>query len=333
MPTSTNIQVDPRGDLSLRLFPENDAEPTIFITSSLTLARASSVFDRMLYGEFAEAKPRDIESGEWVVTLPDQKPKPMHTWLNILHGHFQKVPTVVTIDELYDLTVLTNYFDATMSLIPWIEKWMAFIDINDIRSDQGGLMAKFLWIAWEVGEKDDFAIVSRRMLMELGSSELEESFQALTQPTPPDIFERIAAIRIQTCQALLNIFREMADNLIVVDERVRWCRYHTWMGHHRCESMILGSMTFCLTRAGLWPLPDGRELEESVLGLYGKLTTLVIHDIGKADENPEANHRDCNPGPYLLEQVQSVMRDMPSPVSSFHIEHMEKQAKNLYPSE
>ena len=123
----------------------------------------------------------------------------------------------------------------------------------------------------------------------------------------------------------------MADNLIVVDEHVRWCRHHTWMGHHRCESMILGSMTFCLARAGLWPLPEPQDIDYSLLELYEKLTTLVIHDIGKADtSNPEANHKECNPRPYLLEQVQKVMREMPSPVSAFHIKHMEKQARRLF---
>ncbi|CAI4213550.1 unnamed protein product [Parascedosporium putredinis] len=238
-----------------------------------------------------------------------------------------KVPKTVSIDELYDLTVLTNYLDSTKSLVPWIERWMALININEIKSE---FMAQFLWIAWEFGARDDFVVIARRMLMELEGSALEESFCTLDQSRPPDIMERIQAIRLQTFQAILNIFREMADHLIVVDERVRWCRYHTWMGHHRCESMILGSMTFCLTRAGLWPIPDAEELDCSLLDLHRKLTTLVIHDIGKTgDSKSEANHHECNPGPFLLDQVQRVMSEMPSPVSAFHIQHMEKQAKDL----
>lgn len=176
-------EIDPRGDLRLRVIP-NEGEPAVFVTSSLALARASPVFDRMLYGEFAEAKPAGPDAKDWTVELPDQKPETMHLFLNITHGHFQKVPKTVSIDELYDLTVLTNYLDSTKSLVPWIERWMALININDIKSE---FMAQFLWIAWEFGARDDFVVIARRMLMELEGSALEESFCTLDQSRPPDI--------------------------------------------------------------------------------------------------------------------------------------------------
>lgn len=121
----------------------------------------------------------------------------------------------------------------------------------------------------------------------------------------------------------------MADTLVVVDERVRWCRHHTWMGPHRCESMILGSMTFCLTRAGLWPLPDPRDLECSVLDLYGKLTGLIIHDIGREAGEEGVDHRECNPRAYLMGQVQGIIHEIPNPVTEFHVKYLEDQAKKL----
>lgn len=149
----------------------------------------------------------------------------------------------------------------------------------------------------------------------------------------------IENIRLDTFQALLDIFREMVEALIVVDERPRWCRHATWMGPHRCESMILGSITFCLARAGLWPLPDPRELEYSVLSLYSKLTSLVIHDIGETDgpggsgnENSRgksgllADHSGCNPRQYLLDKIRQAMDQIPNPLTTLHAEHLERQA-------
>lgn len=123
----------------------------------------------------------------------------------------------------------------------------------------------------------------------------------------------------------------MVENLIVVDERERWCRHHTWMGPHRCESMILGSMTFCLARAGLWPLPDARDMEYSVLGLYGKLTSLIIHDIGGADggDKGKVDHRVCNPRTYLLDLVERVVRETPSPLTEFHTKYLDGKGKKL----
>lgn len=122
----------------------------------------------------------------------------------------------------------------------------------------------------------------------------------------------------------------MIEALIVVDERPRWCHHATWMGHHRCESMILGSLTFCIARAGLWPLPDPEEADFSVRSLYGRLTGLIIHDIGTEDTKAlTADHKGCNPGPYLLEQIERVMREIPSPVTDMDVRRLEEQANKL----
>lgn len=142
---------------------------------------------------------------------------------------------------------------------------------------------------------------------------------------------------------LLDIFRDMVEALIVVDERPRWCRHATWMGPHRCESMILGSITFCLARAGLWPLPKPQELDYSILDLYSKLTSLVIHDIGEAvspggsgNNNSGsgkgglmADHAECNPRQYLLDKIRQAMNEIPSPLTKLHTEHLERQAARL----
>lgn len=95
--------------------------------------------------------------------------------------------------------------------------------------------------------------------------------------------------------------------------------------------MILGSMTFCLTRVGLWPLPDARQVEYSVLGLYAKLTNLIIHDIGEVSEKPTVDHKGCNPGQYLLDRVRQVMDDIPSPLTEQHVKHLEEQTKKYHP--
>lgn len=142
--------------------------------------------------------------------------------------------------------------------------------------------------------------------------------------------ERISSIRTRTIQTLLDIFRDMTEHLIVVDERPRWCQHATWMGHHRCESMILGSITFCLTRADLWPLPDAQHTRYSVQVLYTKLTKLVIHDIGQAHEEPAVDHGQCNPRYFLLDQVRQAMDDIPSPLAEEHIKHFDQQPNKWY---
>lgn len=142
--------------------------------------------------------------------------------------------------------------------------------------------------------------------------------------------ERICAVRNETVDALLGVMRSFIELLTVVDEGPRWCRHATFMGPHRCESMILGSMTFCLTRAGLCPVPeDAGSVEHSILGLYEAFANLVIHDIGQPVKG-EGDHRGCNPQEYLVEQMKEVLARMRSPLREGDREQLDAQAKRLY---
>ncbi len=122
-------------------------------------------------------------------------------------------------------------------------------------------------------------------------------------------------IRRQTIDSLCNVFQEMIQNLLIVDEGPRWCRHATWMGPHRCESMILGSLTFCLSRAGLWPLPDAGSYKQSVLVLHAKLNAVVIHVIGQTKRDT-LDHQACNPSQHLSCAIEDIMNDVPRRLST-----------------
>ncbi|KAF4956725.1 hypothetical protein FSARC_11493 [Fusarium sarcochroum] len=253
--SSTNTVFDPRGDIKLCV---GETDPVTFTACSRALARTSPVFDRMLFGRFMESKRSEGE--DWVVRLPEDKPAALSLFLRISHGQFDHVPRALSIDDLYDLTVLSNYYDGTRMLEPWIARWMPSVEDNAKMSKTS--MAKGLWIAWEFGRKESYARIARRMLMESDGSEIPDLKML------PEIVERISAIRIMTIRALLSVVGNLVENLLVVDEKPRWCRHAEWMGPHRCESMILGSITFCLSRAGLWPLPQAEDVMDSIVGLH-----------------------------------------------------------------
>ncbi len=167
------VQVDRRGDLTLQVgrgeAGTGDASwlHADFLVCSRTLARVSPVFDRMLYGPFVEAnKHSNKDNGQagWTVALKQDKPAPMQVFLNIAHANVALVPHVLSVDNLYDLAVLTNYYDATALLAPWIDVWMAAT--AEVARDANLIQPKLLWIFWEFGRKDDFRLVAHRMLME-----------------------------------------------------------------------------------------------------------------------------------------------------------------------
>lgn len=182
------VEIDPRGDIRLRLLATPPSTtPTTYLACSRSVSRASPVFDRMLHGSFAESKTSaaNVNAEEWVVDLSHGQPHATRLLLDITHGRFEDVPRDLSVEELYDVTVLTNYYDATKSLIPWAEGWMGAVD--DATRGAGALDPKVLWIAWELGRRDTFETVSRRMLMESVGAGFVESGAVKDVQTPPDI--------------------------------------------------------------------------------------------------------------------------------------------------
>ncbi|KAK4194933.1 hypothetical protein QBC40DRAFT_317738 [Triangularia verruculosa] len=322
--------IDTRGDLKLNVGTaqkDGNKKPRCFLVCSRTLSRVSPVFDRMVNGSFVEAKPNNPKI--WTIDLPDDKPLALELFLNIAHGHLSKAPPTLSLDDLYDLTTLTHFYVATKILVPWIRPWIKAL--HDATSGPNvAAVPKLIWIGWELGDRVMFEAAVRRVVMEEPGSTFAEGSSLYRLPMSLDIIERVCTVRDETIDALLEVIRSFIELLTVVDERPRWCRHATFMGPHRCESMILGSMTFCLTRAGLWPLPeDARDVKRSALGLYEAFSILVIHDIGKPAEG-DGDHKRCNPREYLMDEMREVFARMSSPLQEADMERLAAQEKRLY---
>jgi hypothetical protein len=326
--SGTVTVVDPRGDLFLEigLSDMGSGPAQSFQVCSRSLARMSPVLERMLYGSFAESNAQCRQTDCWTIDLPEVKPAPFALLAYICHGRFDRVPKVLSTDELFDLVALAHYYDCTPALAPWAERWLA--SIREPASSRELEMYKVLFICQELGGKQTFEVTARRLVLEsrklMGRDELHERLGGhMVQ-----IVERIDGIRDEAIGAMLGLFRELADILVVVDEKPRWCRYASYMGPHRCESMILGSVVFCLTRAGLWPLPDPHDVGESIMELYRKMTGVVVHDIGQVGKGGD-DHARCNPRSFLLERLQRILADMPDPLVQGEREYVVRQRQRL----
>ncbi|KAH8884988.1 hypothetical protein GQ53DRAFT_605071, partial [Thozetella sp. PMI_491] len=117
---------------------------------SKSLSRASKVWKAMLYGRFAERQPADITQA-WVVALPDDDPAALTIFLNIIHGSFE-IPQALELQELLNLTILSNKYDLAHLLRPWVVGWME----NMAQYEGRPGCEPLLWIAWEVGDRQLF---------------------------------------------------------------------------------------------------------------------------------------------------------------------------------
>lgn len=146
------LYFDDDGDLCLEVGEDEGSQR--FMVCSRTLSRASKVFRAMLYGNFAESKPSD-KGQEWAVALPEDDPTALATILDIVHGRFRKVPSAVTPDHLFMITVLTDKYDMTEVLRPWVNGWIGPYALTSRLPGQKG-DEKLLWIAWELGHIELF---------------------------------------------------------------------------------------------------------------------------------------------------------------------------------
>ncbi|KAJ2975791.1 hypothetical protein NUW58_g1721 [Xylaria curta] len=326
------VEFDRRGDLLLKVGTERGGNTTerSFLVCSNCIARVSPVFDRMLFGAMKESKLKwqESEKKEWVVDLPEDDPDIFELFLSLCHADFNKIPRALPVDKLYDLTKLTHYYDMTQLLVPWMHGWM--MSVRDTSPEPDITMVpQLLFISWELGNVNMVVHCAQRLLMESPGSMLTPDSSVYELQLPSDIIERIAAIRIQTIQSLLNIIRDMVGRLIIVDEGPRWCQHASFMGPHRCESMILGSLTFCLARAGLWPLPEDDEVEMTILQLHKVLVNLIIHNIGTTTKSDEPDHSQCNPKEYMMSRLRETMMEISIPITDVQRKQIAEQLKGI----
>jgi hypothetical protein len=324
--STTPITIDPRGDLTLKIGPPTTSKT--FLVCSRTLARASPVLNRMLYGSFAESKPSNDSSGSggWTISLPELNPHPFILLAHISHGAFNNIPKTLTIDELFDLIVVTHYYDCTPLLAPWAALWLSAV--HEPASDNELEMYRVLFVSQELGDKRTFEITARRLVLETCITLERDGLHELLGGHLSALIDRIDTLRESTTKAMLALFRDLTNILVVVDEQPRWCRYASYMGPHRCESMILGSLVFCLTRAGLWPIPEAEEVEQSVMALYRLLTGVVIHDIGQLEKKGN-DHAKCNPRGFLMGRLKATLADMQDPVGEEERAYVTRQRVRL----
>ncbi|KAH7163346.1 hypothetical protein B0J13DRAFT_35235 [Dactylonectria estremocensis] len=320
---SQRVSLDKHSDIELLVGSDLDTPAVTFQCCSRTLARSSPVFSRVLYGNSVGDIDRTNSTGGDHLKLPHDDPIPFEIFLNIIHGHFDRVPRDTAVTTLYDLIKLTNYHDATRILAPWADSWIASIQ-QPSKHDRGSVF-KILCICWELGCTDGFAETSRHILMHFKKSDLEDLPKDDGIKMPPDIIERIRAIRIQTIRELLDAIDDAVRSLIVVEEKPRWGRNARWIESRRCESIVLGSLMFALMGGGLWPLPDARDIQESIAELRAKFCRLDFYDIGPDVGEVDVDYAACNPGPGIFDKIEKIVAETADPVSRFHRDHLNKQ--------
>lgn len=202
--------LDPRGDLWLHTRGKDASglsQAARLRVCSRTLARTSPVFNKMLYGRFAEARDNNQDPDqEWVIELPDDLTSPMRTLLEIMHGDFSRMKRVVgphksTIRALYDLIVVADKYDCVALLRPWGASWALCQKIETMTNHD---LFRMAWVYYQLGYQLGYEEVVTRLILDFAPSTQGEVDEIPVLPA--SLYGK--SVRFKTsCRIPVNVIR------------------------------------------------------------------------------------------------------------------------------
>ncbi|KAK1574460.1 uncharacterized protein LY79DRAFT_593276 [Colletotrichum navitas] len=279
--------LDKRGDLILRFSTPYTKDLRI---CSRTLARASVIFEKMLFGPFKESQK---EGEEWIVELPEDNLLPMTTVLAIAHGCHRIVPTHVTIPELFEILVLSNKYSMTYLFRPYLRRWIP--RTKDVKFGDDTLM--FAWITREIGAKELFegAILELARYRAndgkigfcIGNKDEDRDSVYNAQIRFSGILDIIAVTQMALLKGVLEPVREAARQAL----SSQVCNKYSSRNHKakECADLLLGSLIRECKSIGIDPgitcLTDElASYPHSVNKVYWTVNLMRLHTLPGHDE-------------------------------------------------
>lgn len=121
MPATTVI--DKRGDVILQV-GEGKENAVSLLVSSHVLGLASSVFETMFEGRFAEGQNLSTTSPP-TIQFPDDDPKYMTFFCKLVHMKTDDIPGTLEISALVEFAVLCDKYDCANGVRPWSRVWVS----------------------------------------------------------------------------------------------------------------------------------------------------------------------------------------------------------------
>jgi hypothetical protein len=121
MPTTTVI--DKRGDVILHV-GEGNEDAVSLLVSSHVLSLASSVFEAMFEGRFAEGQNLSTTSPP-TIPFPDDDPEYMAILCKLVHMQTDDIPGALKISELVEFAVLCEKYNCANGVRPWSRVWVS----------------------------------------------------------------------------------------------------------------------------------------------------------------------------------------------------------------
>lgn len=153
--SSSTIYFDAAGDV--RLLVQSPEGEKALVVSSKAMTMACKPWTAMLGPNFSEGQ----QEHDKTIPLPDDNFKALSILLHIAHLQFNQVPSKLEFQELLEVAILSDKYQATPLVVPWLSSWIKQLEhLIDVAGYEA-----WLWIAWEFGRTDIFERVAKRLVL------------------------------------------------------------------------------------------------------------------------------------------------------------------------
>jgi len=157
--TDGTVSLAKRGDVILCVGGEEQGTFRILV-SSASMSVASSVFEAMFYGRFAEGQalsstnPREI-------ALPDDSPTSMLLLCQIIHMKTSDIPRQLELNALADFAILCDKYDCVDAVRAWSRVWV----LELLAKPEAPGFEKLIMVTYALDLPDEFCKVTRSLII------------------------------------------------------------------------------------------------------------------------------------------------------------------------
>lgn len=103
-------------------------------------------------------------SEPWTIVTRGDNPNALAVLLYAIHLRGEKVPRVVSFDQLWELAILCDKYDCVSAMEPWIALWTR--DPPQHKDNLSECIVKWLFMSWLFGLDELFGKVTREIILE-----------------------------------------------------------------------------------------------------------------------------------------------------------------------
>ncbi|KKY13285.1 putative nuclear pore protein [Diplodia seriata] len=281
------------------------------------LALACDAWKSMFAPDSQFKAPAKNEDG-MAETLLEDNPQALALLLRIAHLRFDEVPRRLSLEELYNMAILTDKYLPTRLVKPWAGLWIELLK----GSAKDGNRGWWLWIAWEYGEEALFEELGTALVTECAIDAEQYRLvhdgtllyeDAVPPSAPSDMLERVFLVRNRIIHEILDVVYDELHTVYVL----RAAEMPDYLSGDYCSFDVRCSVAINLHHAGL---RAKRPASETII--------CSINELVKSLEAVERFYPVA--GTCGLSMVMAmIVSSTPSPVGESHRIHMERQRKTL----